>query len=81
LVIFGWEKLTGFQGTVGYFGEIGVPMPALATLIAVVMEFFVGLALILGVLTRPLAIVLAVYTFGDRTTRLSFLDDIRDGPS
>src|ERR1700723_742762 len=63
-VIFGWEKLTEFQGTVGYFGKIGVPMPALATLIAVVMEFFVGLALILGVLTRPLAIVLAVYTLG-----------------
>jgi putative oxidoreductase len=63
-VIFGWEKLTEFQGTVGYFGKIGVPMPAFATLIAVVMEFFVGLALILGVLTRPLAIVLAVYTLG-----------------
>ncbi len=63
-VIFGWEKLTGYTGTVGYFTQIGVPMPALATLIAVVMEFFVGAAIILGLLTRPLAIVLAIYTLG-----------------
>jgi putative oxidoreductase len=63
-VIFGWEKLTGFGGTVGYFGQTGVPMPALAALIAVVMEFFVGIAIILGLLTRPLAVLLAIYTLG-----------------
>lgn len=63
-VIFGWEKLFAFSQTAGYFTTIGVPMPGLATLIAVVMEFFVGLALILGLLTRPLAILLALYTLG-----------------
>jgi len=63
-VIFGWEKLFAYSQTVGYFAKIGVPMPGFATLIAVVMEFFVGLALILGLLTRPLAIVLAIYTLG-----------------
>ncbi|OYV35444.1 MAG: hypothetical protein B7Z80_18370 [Rhodospirillales bacterium 20-64-7] len=63
-VIFGWEKLTGFAGTVGDFAQIGVPLPALAALIAVVMEFFAGIAVILGVLTRPLAILLALYTLG-----------------
>jgi putative oxidoreductase len=61
-VIFGWEKLTGFGGTVGYFGQIGVPAPFLATIVAVVMEFFVGIAIILGLLTRPLAFILAIYT-------------------
>ena len=61
-VIFGWEKLTGFGGTVGYFGQIGLPAPALAAIIAVVMEFFVGVAIILGLLTRPLAVILAIYT-------------------
>ena len=61
-VIFGWEKLIGFGGTVGYFGQIGLPAPALAAIIAVVMEFFVGVAIILGLLTRPLAVILAIYT-------------------
>ena len=63
-VIFGWEKLTGFGGTVGYFSQTGVPVPALAAVIAVVMEFFVALAIILGLLTRPLAVILAIYTLG-----------------
>lgn len=61
-VIFGWEKLTGFGGTVGYFTQLAVPLPALAALIAVVMEFFAGIAVILGVCTRPLAVLLALYT-------------------
>ena len=61
-VIFGWAKLTNFSGTMGYFASDHLPMPAIATLIAIVMEFVVGLALLLGVFTRPLAILLAIYT-------------------
>jgi putative oxidoreductase len=63
-IIFGWEKLTGFTGTVGYFSQTGVPVPALAAVIAVVMEFFVGLAIVVGLFTRPLALILALYTLG-----------------
>jgi putative oxidoreductase len=63
-VIFGWEKLIGFGGTVGYFAHTGVPLPALSAIIAVVMEFFVGIALILGLFTRPLALIMAIYTLG-----------------
>lgn len=61
-VIFGWKKLTGFAGTEGMFAQMGLPAPALAALIAVVMEFFVGVAIILGLFTRPLAVLLALYT-------------------
>lgn len=61
-VIFGWEKLIGFSGTVGYFGQIGLPVPVLAAVIAVVMEFVVGIAIIVGVFTRPLALLIAIYT-------------------
>jgi putative oxidoreductase len=61
-VIFGWAKLTDFSGTMAYFASDNLPMPALATLVAIVMEFFVGLALLFGFLTRPLAIILAIYT-------------------
>jgi putative oxidoreductase len=61
-LIFGWRKLTGFSATVAYFTQGGVPMPLAAAVVAVVMEFFGGLALLLGVWTRPIAVVLAVYT-------------------
>jgi putative oxidoreductase len=63
-VLFGWSKLTGFSGTVGYMAATGAPAPELSAIIAVVMELGVGLALVLGFYARPLALVLAVYTLG-----------------
>jgi putative oxidoreductase len=62
-LIFGWEKFTGFSGTVAYMGHDGLPFPGLAAAIAVIMELFVGLAILFGFLTRPLAILLLLYTF------------------
>ncbi|HJR10586.1 MAG TPA: DoxX family protein [Rhodanobacteraceae bacterium] len=59
---FGWSKLTGFPGTVGMMTAIGLPSPTVAAIIAVVCEFFVGIAIVLGFLTRPLALLLALYT-------------------
>jgi putative oxidoreductase len=63
-VIFGWKKLTGFGGTVAYFAHSGVPFPPLAAVIAVGMEFFAGLAIAVGLFTRPLALLMALYTLG-----------------
>jgi putative oxidoreductase len=59
---FGWGKLTNFGATVGYFVHTGVPLPGLATIIAIIMELFVGILILLGILTRPLALLLALYT-------------------
>ena len=61
-VVFGWSKLVGFHGAEQYMASDGLPLPALAAGIAVVMELGVGIALILGVATRPLALLLAIYT-------------------
>ena len=61
-VIFGWSKLTAFSDTATYMGSVGVPMPAVTAAIAVIMEFFVGIAIAVGFYTRPLAVVLALYT-------------------
>jgi putative oxidoreductase len=61
-MIFGWSKLTGFSGTVAYMAAQGVPLPAISAVIAVVAEFFVGIAIVIGFYTRPLAFLLAVYT-------------------
>ncbi len=63
-LIFGWTKLTNFGGTVGYMASSGAPAPELSAIIAVVMEFFVAIALILGVFTRPLALLFVLYTLG-----------------
>ena len=63
-VMSGWGKLTGFQGTVGYMASTGAPMPTVAAAIAVVMEFGVGIALLVGFWTRPLAVLMALFVLG-----------------
>ncbi|MDA8092905.1 MAG: DoxX family protein [Betaproteobacteria bacterium] len=63
-LIFGWEKFMNFSGTLQYMEQVGAPLPDLATLVAIVMELFVGIAIVLGLYTRPLALLLALYTFG-----------------
>ncbi|HLC50334.1 MAG TPA: DoxX family protein [Candidatus Nanoarchaeia archaeon] len=42
----------GFKGTVAFFLAIGLPVPAYTALLVSVVEFFGGLALIVGLLTR-----------------------------
>ena len=44
-ILSGWAKLTGFEGTVGYMTSLGAPAPMVAAAVAVLMEFFVGIAL------------------------------------
>jgi putative oxidoreductase len=52
--LFGWFGGYGPKGTVGYFQQaLGVP-PAL-TVLAMLAEFFGGLGVLLGFLTRPAA--------------------------
>ena len=63
-VLSGWSKLTGFEGTVGYMTSLGAPAPMLAAAIAVIMELLVGILLILGFYTRPLALLFALFVLG-----------------
>jgi putative oxidoreductase len=62
-VVFGWGKLTNYSGTVGYMAQVGAPIPSV-TALAIVVEVFVALAVGFGVWTRPLALLLALYTLG-----------------
>ncbi|KWI93238.1 AraC family transcriptional regulator [Burkholderia ubonensis] len=57
-ILFGWPKLVHFSGTIAYMGKVGAPAPIIAAAIAVVMELLVGFY------TRPLALLLALYTVG-----------------
>ncbi len=44
--------------------SLGAPAPMLAAAIAVLMEFVVGILLILGFYTRPLAFLFALFVLG-----------------
>ena len=63
-LVFGWGKLTDYAGTVGYMTRTGAPVPSVAAAVAIAVEVPVALAVALGVWTRPLALLLALYTLG-----------------
>lgn len=58
----GLSKIGGFEGTVGYIGSVGLPLPALGAVLAIVVEVGGGLALIAGFGTRIAALALAAFT-------------------
>ena len=58
----GFSKIAGFAGTVGYATAMGLPLPQVGVAIALVIELFGGLALLIGYRTRFAALALAVFT-------------------
>jgi putative oxidoreductase len=58
--LFGWFGGYGLEGTAGWMASIGLEPGYLLALMAGSAEFFGGLFLILGLLVRPSAIVLAL---------------------
>jgi putative oxidoreductase len=58
----GLAKVSGFEGTVGYIASVGLPLPTLAALVALVIEIVGSLALLAGFATPLASIVLAVFT-------------------
>jgi len=88
-VIFIWSgfgKLIGAAGTVAYFGKLGLPQPTLAMILAVAVELGGGLFLLVGLFTRPIAVVLAFWCvatalighadFGDRNMLIHFTKNL-----
>ncbi|MBB3190133.1 DoxX family protein [Halomonas cerina] len=58
--LFGWFGGYGLEGTAQWLASIGLAPGTLMALLAGGAEFFGGLALVLGLLTRPAALVSAV---------------------
>lgn len=63
-IMFGWKKIVDFPGTIAFMGSEGAPAPIISAAISVVMELFVGIAILIGFQTRALALLLALYTIG-----------------
>jgi len=63
-LIFGWRKLMDFSGTVSQMVQLKVPAPLLAAAVATFMELPVACAIAVGALTRPLALLMFLYTLG-----------------
>jgi putative oxidoreductase len=63
-LIFGWRKVRDYPGTVSQMVQDGLPMPVLATGIAIFMELPVAFAVAVGAFTRLAALLMALYTMG-----------------
>jgi len=63
-VYHGFGKLTGIEQTAGFFGAVGIPAAGLAAWTVALLEFFGGLALVMGTLARPAAALLVPVMIG-----------------
>ncbi len=76
----GWGKLHHLSGVAEYFGTLGLPMPAQMAVFIGCVEFFGGILLALGLLSRITGLVLTVnmimaYVIGDHEALFSFFSD------
>lgn len=55
---YGWLKLGALQGFTGFLQAAGVPLPGIMAPAVAAVEFFGGLALVLGASTRLAALLL-----------------------
>ena len=58
----GLGKISGFEGTLGYFASLGIPVPVFALVVTIVIEVIGSIALLVGFHTRLVAIVMAIFT-------------------
>ncbi len=61
-IVAGWGKITGFEGTVGYIESVGLPLPVMAAVVAIIVEVGGGLMLAVGYKARWAAAALALFT-------------------
>jgi putative oxidoreductase len=85
-LISGYGKAVAAGGTIAYIEAAGLPAPALAYAVALIVEIGGGLLLIAGYQTRLVAAMLAAFTlaaaagfhadFGDQNQTIHFLKNV-----
>ncbi|CAN5349289.1 DoxX family protein [soil metagenome] len=58
-IVAGWGKLTGIEGTQGFFGNLGIPLPGLMAWVVAIVEFVGGFLVLFGAYIRIPALLLA----------------------
>lgn len=76
----GWGHLTHLDKVIAYFGDLGIPFPALNAPFISTLEFVGGILLVAGVASRPIALLLTcnmivAFITGDREALLSVFSD------
>jgi putative oxidoreductase len=61
-VVSGYGKIADVGGTAGYIASVGMPMPQVMAILAIVVELGSAIALIIGFKARWAAFALAVFT-------------------
>ncbi|MGM0589199.1 MAG: DoxX family protein [Bacteroidota bacterium] len=59
-IVHGWGKLTGIEGTAGFFGNVGIPLPSVMAWVVALVEFVGGILLLVGFQTRIAAALIAI---------------------
>ncbi|HZT89773.1 MAG TPA: DoxX family protein [Stellaceae bacterium] len=82
----GWGKLLGAAATQATFAKLGLPLPVVAWVIAVIVELGGGLLLLFGLFTRPVGLVLAAWcvataliahtNFAERIQEIQFMKNM-----
>ena len=76
----GWGKLHNLDKVAEFFGSLNLPMPAQMAVAISCLEFFGGILLAIGLLSRLISLVLTInmimaYVTADREALLSFFSD------
>ena len=85
-VLSGFSKISAPEATQGYIASVGLPVPMLANLAAIVAELGGGILLVVGYHARVVSLLLAAFTvvtalffhrnFGDQNQMMHFLKNI-----
>lgn len=85
-MLSGFSKLGAPEATQGYIASVGLPVPMLAYLAAIVAEVGGGILLVVGYRARVVSLLLAAFTvatalffhrdFGDQNQMIHFLKNI-----
>lgn len=85
-ILSGFMKLTTAAATQDMFAKMGLPMPVVAWIVSVVIELGGGVLLLIGLETRPVAVVLGLWciataviahsNFADHNMQIHFMKNV-----